>query len=72
MNPDPTLRTSFWAVCIGSSLLGLAQSGYEQTQIQRYCTLPTIKKAKTLVLQVNNQKQLRCGQLCSHVWLAIT
>lgn len=46
MDPDPTERATFWSVVIGSGMLGLAQSGYEQTQIQRYCALPTVKKAK--------------------------
>jgi Na+/proline symporter len=49
-SPDPTKRITIWTVCFGSCLFALNQCVCEQTQIQRYCALPTMKGAISVTL----------------------
>ncbi|XP_021356513.1 sodium-dependent multivitamin transporter-like isoform X3 [Mizuhopecten yessoensis] len=49
-NPDPTQRHSFWSLVVGGMVGWTATYGVNQASVQRYCALPTLKKAKTAVL----------------------
>ncbi|XP_060082920.1 sodium-coupled monocarboxylate transporter 1-like [Ylistrum balloti] len=49
-NPDPTQRHSFWSLVIGGMVGWTATYGVNQASVQRYCALPTLKKAKAAVL----------------------
>ncbi|XP_046397417.1 sodium-coupled monocarboxylate transporter 2-like isoform X2 [Ischnura elegans] len=44
-DPDPTTRHSFWTVTIGSLFIWLADVSANQGMIQRFLSMPTLKKA---------------------------
>ncbi|EDS33850.1 sodium/solute symporter [Culex quinquefasciatus] len=46
LNPDPTLRTSFWCVTLGMTTNWIAVFGINQACIQRFLAVPTRKAAK--------------------------
>ena len=46
---DPTLRMSFWSIIVGRTVSSLQTTGTGQTSVQRYCALPTKRKAVTSV-----------------------
>ncbi|XP_033644557.1 sodium-coupled monocarboxylate transporter 1-like [Asterias rubens] len=45
-SPDPTIRHTFWSVCIGGCFTWSATYGVNQSQVQRYLTVGNMKKAK--------------------------
>ncbi|XP_056002759.1 sodium-coupled monocarboxylate transporter 1-like [Ostrea edulis] len=49
-NPDPTQRHSFWSLIVGGMVGWTATYGVNQASVQRYCALPSLRKAKTAVL----------------------
>ncbi|ESN96361.1 hypothetical protein HELRODRAFT_68342 [Helobdella robusta] len=49
-NPDPTQRLSFWSTIIGGCFSTLTIFGVGQVSVQRYCSLPTLSKARLSVL----------------------
>lgn len=50
MDPNPFVRTSFWAVAIGLSTMWVSIMGINQTSIQRYLSVPNIEKARQTLL----------------------
>ncbi|XP_058448371.1 sodium-coupled monocarboxylate transporter 1-like [Malaya genurostris] len=46
MNPNPFVRTSFWAVAIGLSTMWVANLGVSQSCVQRFLAVPDLKVAK--------------------------
>lgn len=50
MNPDPFVRSSFWTVSIGLSVMWISLMGVNQSSIQRFLAVPNLRKARqTLV-----------------------
>ncbi|XP_052084969.1 sodium-coupled monocarboxylate transporter 1-like [Mytilus californianus] len=49
-NPDPTQRHSFWSLIVGGMVGWTATYGVNQASVQRYCSVPTLRKAKLAVL----------------------
>ncbi|XP_076087503.1 sodium-coupled monocarboxylate transporter 1-like [Mytilus galloprovincialis] len=49
-NPDPTQRHSFWSLIVGGMVGWTATYGVNQASVQRYCSVPTLAKAKLAVL----------------------
>ncbi|XP_050398733.1 sodium-coupled monocarboxylate transporter 1 isoform X1 [Patella vulgata] len=49
-NPDPTQRHSFWSLVVGGTIGWTSTYGVNQASVQRYCALPTLKKAKLSVM----------------------
>ncbi|XP_021355201.1 sodium-dependent multivitamin transporter-like isoform X2 [Mizuhopecten yessoensis] len=49
MDPDPTLRQSFWSLVFGSSVRGFA-TVFMQTSFQRIKATPTLKSTKNMYL----------------------
>lgn len=47
MNPDPTLRHTFWTIIIGKVTQFLFVATVNQSIVQRYLAMPTLKDAKT-------------------------
>merc|ERR1712071_237973 len=45
-NPDPTVRYTFWTLIFGGYFMWLAVFGVNQTQVQRYMSMPTIKDVR--------------------------
>lgn len=45
-SPDPRTRHSVWTVTIGGAFFWLYLYGVNQAQVQRACSLPTLKRAK--------------------------
>ncbi|XP_052776428.1 sodium-coupled monocarboxylate transporter 1-like [Mya arenaria] len=45
-SPDPKTRHSVWTVAIGGSFFWLYLYAVNQAQVQRVCSLPTLRKAK--------------------------
>jgi sodium-coupled monocarboxylate transporter 8/12 len=45
-NPDPTQRHSFWSLIVGGMVGWTATYDVNQASVQRYCALPTLRKAK--------------------------
>ncbi|KAH3695821.1 hypothetical protein DPMN_083279 [Dreissena polymorpha] len=45
-SPDPRTRHSVWTVAIGSSFFWLYLYGVNQAQVQRACSLPTLRRAQ--------------------------
>jgi len=45
-NPDPTVRHTFWSLLFGGYFMWLAIFGVNQTQVQRYMSMPTIKDVR--------------------------
>ncbi|XP_055541915.1 sodium-coupled monocarboxylate transporter 1-like isoform X1 [Wyeomyia smithii] len=46
MNPDPFVRTSFWAVSLGLTTIWVAQLGVSQGCVQRFLAVPDFKVAR--------------------------
>lgn len=49
MNPDPTLRVSFWSAVVGNLVLWLSFVGCNPSTMQRFLAVPTFKSAKMLL-----------------------
>ena len=49
---DPTKRHTFWTLIVGGTIGWLATYGANQASVQRYSSLPTLKKAKMYVSKV--------------------
>ncbi|XP_067653795.1 sodium-coupled monocarboxylate transporter 1-like [Haliotis asinina] len=49
-DPDPTVRQTFWSLVVGSMVSWTATFGVNQASVQRYCSLPTLQKAKMSVM----------------------
>lgn len=47
---DPTIRHTFWTVVIGGSFSWVAVLGVSQSQMQKYLSCGTVKKAETAVI----------------------
>ncbi|XP_055599025.1 sodium-coupled monocarboxylate transporter 1-like [Uranotaenia lowii] len=47
LNPDPTMRTSFWCVAFGMTTNWIAVFGINQACIQRFLAVPSRKAAKS-------------------------
>lgn len=45
MDPDPTVRHTFWTVVIGNYLNWLASCSVNQAMVQRCLAMPNLKKA---------------------------
>ena len=45
-DPDPTVRHSVWSLVVGGTVGWLGTYGVNQASVQRYCALPTLRKAK--------------------------
>lgn len=45
-NPDPTTRHTIWGLTIGSFFQWLFIYGVNQSQVQRYLSVPTVKAAR--------------------------
>lgn len=43
---DPTIRQSFWALFIGGSIFYISAMGFNQSMIQRFLSVKTVKKAR--------------------------
>ncbi|KAH9509620.1 Sodium-coupled monocarboxylate transporter 1, partial [Bulinus truncatus] len=51
--PDPRIRHTFWGMIIGPTFGWIGTYGVSQPSAQRYCTLPTLRKAKmSIVLNI--------------------
>lgn len=48
-DPDPTTRHTVWNLIIGGYFTWVAIYGVNQTMVQRYLTLPSVKKARTAI-----------------------
>ncbi|KAH9509625.1 Sodium-coupled monocarboxylate transporter 1 [Bulinus truncatus] len=52
-DPDPRVRHTFWSMIIGQTFGWIGTYGVSQPSAQRYCTLPTLRKAKmSIVLNI--------------------
>lgn len=49
VSPDPRTRHSIWSVSIGGALFWSYLYGINQAQVQRECTLPTLRRAQIAV-----------------------
>lgn len=49
MDPNPTVRHSFWNVIIGGGLMWTGVYGINQAQVQRAVCFPSLAKAKLYV-----------------------
>ncbi|ELU08939.1 hypothetical protein CAPTEDRAFT_178364 [Capitella teleta] len=49
-NPDPTIRHSVWGFIFGWSLTWGFVYGIQQSSVQRYCAVPSLKAARKTVL----------------------
>ncbi|XP_052220142.1 sodium-coupled monocarboxylate transporter 1-like isoform X1 [Dreissena polymorpha] len=49
-NFNPTTRHSIWSLVVGGSIGWMATYGCNQASVQRYCAVPTLRKAKYAVL----------------------
>ncbi|XP_076075543.1 sodium-dependent multivitamin transporter-like [Mytilus galloprovincialis] len=45
-SPDPAIRHSVWSLVIGGAFTWVAIYGVNQAQVQRCCTVPTLKQAQ--------------------------
>ncbi len=45
-DPDPSAKNTFWQLIVGVMVEGLGLFGASQVTVQRYCALPTLRKAK--------------------------
>ena len=43
---DPTIRYSFWSICLGHTFSATAQYAVFQTQAQRYMCVKNVKSAQ--------------------------
>lgn len=46
MDPDPTVRTTFWSVVIGEAFYFVNTLGVSPSSVQRYLSVPTLSAAK--------------------------
>ena len=46
MNPDPRMRQSFWISLVGPIIIGFSTAISNQSNVQRYCSIPTLRQAK--------------------------
>ncbi|CAD5116122.1 DgyrCDS5047 [Dimorphilus gyrociliatus] len=46
MNPNPLIRLSFWTVIIGRFSQIISNTGTGQVSVQRFCSLPSLRKAQ--------------------------
>ncbi|XP_070178289.1 sodium-coupled monocarboxylate transporter 1-like isoform X2 [Littorina saxatilis] len=49
-NPNPEQRHSFWSLVVGGAIRWTCVFGFNQASVQRYCSLPSLKKAKLSLL----------------------
>lgn len=49
MNPSPLVRTSFWTVGFGMTVMWISHLGVSQSSIQRFLSVPDLKSAKRSV-----------------------
>ncbi|CAF3814058.1 unnamed protein product [Adineta steineri] len=49
-DPDPTTRHTVWSILFGATFTWLAIYGFNQTQVQRYLCVPTVRHAKLALL----------------------
>ncbi|KAK7096189.1 hypothetical protein V1264_005513 [Littorina saxatilis] len=49
-DPDPSVRHTFWSLVVGGAVRWTSVFGVNQASVQRYCSLPSLKKAKLSVL----------------------
>ncbi|XP_054002276.1 sodium-coupled monocarboxylate transporter 1-like isoform X2 [Hylaeus anthracinus] len=49
MNPDPTVRHTFWTVVVGGYLNWLASCSVNQAMVQRCLSMPNLKKANATI-----------------------
>ncbi|ELT90106.1 hypothetical protein CAPTEDRAFT_166259 [Capitella teleta] len=49
-DPNPLTRHSFWTLVVGGTLGWLGTYGVNQSSVQRFCSVPTIKAARIVVL----------------------
>lgn len=69
MDPNPTVRTTFWSAFINGAFIAFSAMGVGQTTVQRYCALPTLGKARWCVCmfkQFLNFKQKSCKSLTNY------
>ncbi len=45
-DPDPSAKNTFWELIVGVMVMRLGLFGVSQVTVQRYCALPTLRKAK--------------------------
>lgn len=69
-NLDPTQRLSFWSTVIGGTFSTLTIFGVGQVSVQRYCSLPTLRKAQLSVV-LNIPFLIVMNVLASMVGLAV-
>ena len=58
-NPDPTVRHTFWTLIFGGYFMWLAVFGVNQTQVQRYMSMPTIKDVRKYVHTPNSYQIIK-------------
>lgn len=70
MNPDPTLRTTFWSAVMGNLFLWTSVLGCNPSIMQRFLAIPTLKSAKTLLILIIVCCFLSCltFQVSHHLW----
>ena len=51
-DPDPKTRHTVWSLVIGGTFTLLAIYGVNQAQVQRYLSVPTLKKAQLYEIQL--------------------
>ncbi|XP_021965091.2 sodium-coupled monocarboxylate transporter 1 isoform X1 [Folsomia candida] len=47
---DPFMRHNIWNFLLGSTFYAVLQPAVQQLQVQRYCSMPTLAKAKSVIL----------------------
>ena len=62
-SPDPRTRHSVWTVSIGGALFWMYLYGVNQAQVQRACSLPTLRRAQ-LALWINFPGLVTITVLC--------
>ncbi|XP_013413179.1 sodium-coupled monocarboxylate transporter 2-like isoform X1 [Lingula anatina] len=50
LDPNPLIRHTFWTIVVGGMVDILARTGVYQAAVQRYCSVPTLTKAKVTTL----------------------
>ncbi|KAK1793308.1 hypothetical protein P4O66_011703 [Electrophorus voltai] len=64
LNPDPTVRHTFWTLALGGVFLMLSLYGVNQTQVQRYLSSRTEKEAVMSCYMVFPCLQIALGLSC--------
>ncbi|XP_046557622.1 sodium-coupled monocarboxylate transporter 1-like [Haliotis rubra] len=49
-DPSPTTRHTFWSLVVGGTIAWTGTYGVNQASIQRFCAVPTLKKARISLL----------------------